>query len=89
MSFNAGVCVASLVDSTARYCRYRDAPETTEPELIGANAVHVASGTGVFPSLTLIESDVAAGTVLVHVAAPQVRLMTPSKTRDVKDPVGA
>ena len=59
-------------------------PPTLEPlEGIAAKALHDPSGTGVLPWRANIESDVPAGVVAVHVAAPQLAFAPPSNTRDV------
>ena len=53
---------------------------------IGVNAVHVLSGTGVFPSRMLIPRVVPAGVLLVQEAAPQFTAVVASKTRERKVP---
>jgi hypothetical protein len=50
MLLRAGVRVGSVLASWAAYCRYREVRLMAVPEVLGAEkAVHVLSGTGVFP----------------------------------------
>ncbi len=85
MMFNTGVFSGTVLESTARYCKYRELVGIPAPlpESV-VNAVHVASGTGVFPWRTLITREVPAGVSLVHVAVPQFTDAPASNTLERK-----
>jgi hypothetical protein len=90
MSLRAGIWPATLLVSTAWYCKYRDVPVMADPELpIGVNALQVLSGSGVLPPRTLIPRLVPAGVLLVHDAAPQFTVVVASKIRERNVPDAA
>ena len=59
-----------------------------EPET-GANAVHVASGTGVSPCRTRNTAPAPGGALAVHDSVPQFTALPASKTRDRNVPLDA
>src|SRR5207245_11213638 len=80
---------AGLPDArSTRYCRYRELPPMVPPEtVIGANAVHVASGTGVSPCRAENAAPVPDGTCAVHASVPQLTVLPASTTRDRNVPL--